>query len=475
MTSLFGAVDLGASSGRVIAGLISNGKLTLQELYRFPNGPITEGDRLVWDFESLFNHVVEGLGKLAEFASERELSVQSIGIDCWAVDYGLVANGKLVQNPSCYRDPRNDQGVALVHSKVPFEKLYASTGLQFLPFNSIYQLAAQQLLDPEALAVAEQALMMPDLIGYFLSGQLATERTNASSTGLLSAKTLEWDEEIAEELGIDPSLFAPLASAGEVVGQVLSEIVPSLAGTKLVLVGSHDTASAVVGIPSATAGTAFLSSGTWSLLGAELDAPILTEESRAANFTNELGVDDRVRYLKNLSGLWLVSESLRHFEENGQPLELTKLLVEAASITSRSRLEVSDPRFIAPGDMPNKINQALLETSQQPFETPAELIAIILHSLAASYASNFETLKRLTGREFSKLHVIGGGSQNALLNQLTADYTNTEVIAGPVEATAIGNILIQARSLGVIQGDLEALRQLILDSDFELKSYLPKG
>jgi len=474
VASLFGAVDLGASSGRVIAGMIEGGKLTLHEMHRFPNGPITEGDRLVWDFESLFSQVVTGLEQLAAFANKKGLSVESIGIDCWAVDYGLVSNGKLIQNPSCYRDPRNELGVEAVHAKVPFERLYASTGLQFLPFNSIYQLARQQLLEPQLLEEAEQALMMPDLIGYFLTGQLATERTNASSTGLLSATSLEWDEEIAEELGIDQTLFAPLASAGEVVGQILSDVVPALAGTNLVLVGSHDTASAVVGVPSTTRGSAFLSSGTWSLLGAELDEPILTEESRAANFTNELGVDDRVRYLKNLSGLWLVSESLRHFEESGQRLELTELLQQAASLSPSSRLEVSDPRFIAPGDMPIKINQALEESGQQPFESPAELIAIILHSLAASYASNFETLKNLTGKSFSKLHVIGGGSQNALLNQLTADYTKTEVIAGPVEATAIGNILIQARSLGVIKGDLEALRQLILDSDFELQIFLPK-
>lgn len=474
MAALFGAVDLGASSGRVMAGIIDSGKLRLQELHRFQNGPVTEGDRLVWDFGNLFSNVLAGLERLAVFANEQKLLVESIGIDCWAVDYGLVAEGKLLQNPSCYRDPKNEQGVQRVHARVPFERLYASTGLQFLPFNSVYQLARQQLLEPHILDAAEHALLIPDLIGYFLTGKIATERTNASSTGLLSAKTLQWDEGIAQDLGIATSLFAPLARAGDVLGGILPTILPALSGTKIVLVGSHDTASAVVGIPSTIRGAAFLSSGTWSLLGAELDQPILTEKSRIANFTNELGVDDRVRYLKNLSGLWLVSESLRYFEEHGQPLELTELLKQASTIKPISYLAVSDPRFISPGDMPPKINQALIEAKQKPFESPADLIAIILHSLAASYATNFQTLIDLTGKSYPTLHIIGGGSQNTLLNQLTADYTKTQVIAGPVEATAIGNVLIQARSLGVVEGELEGLRQLIINSDFELRTFLPK-
>jgi len=474
LSALFGAVDLGASSGRVIAGTLEDSKISLHEIHRFKNSPIPEGERLVWDFAQIFGEIVQGLEKLAVFASSRSMVVESIGIDCWAVDYGLVAKGKLLQNPGCYRDPRNELGVSAVHAKVSFEELYLSTGLQFLPFNSIYQLASQQVVDPRILDSAEHVLMMPDLIGYFLSGEMATERTNASSTGLLSAKKLDWDDQIAQKLDLRLSLFAPLANPGEVLGQVLPEVVHSLAGTNVVLVGSHDTASAVVGVPATSRDCAYLSSGTWSLLGAELDSPVLSEASRQANFTNELGVDNRVRYLKNLSGLWLVSESLRYFESEGEPAELTELLEQASLLNPTARFDVSDPRFISPGDMPIKIQLALAESGQRSFSSKAELIAIILHSLAQSYAENFETLKTLTGMSFSKLHIIGGGSQNSLLNQLTANYTNSEVVAGPVEATAIGNILVQARSAGLLQGNLEQLRQVIQNSNIELQKYFPQ-
>ena len=473
MNALFGAIDLGASSGRVIAGLVSSGKLTLHELHRFPNGPIEEDGRLVWNFTELFDQILIGLGKLSEFSSQHGTSVQSIGIDCWAVDYGLVSDGKLIRNPSCYRDPRHEKGVELVHAKVPFDRLYQSSGLQFLPFNSIYQLTGQQTAEPELVAEADYLLLMPDLIGFFLTGEYAAERTNASSTGLLNAKTLEWDSAIASSLGIDIDLFPKLSNAGETLGTISPKLVPDLAGTKVVLVGSHDTASAVVGVPAATRGTAFLSSGTWSLLGTELDSPILSRESMEANFTNELGVDNRVRYLKNLSGLWLVTESIRHYNESGMNLELSDLLLEAAEIKPTSTLDVSDPRFIAPGQMPTKIATALNESGQEGFETPAELIAIILHSLAQSYAANLSTLEALTGQSFELLHVIGGGSQNALLNQLTADYTGCKVLAGPVESTAIGNILIQARAAGVLSGTLEDLRKVIINSDFDLQEFSP--
>lgn len=473
MNTLFGAIDLGASSGRVIAGLVSSGKLDLQELHRFANGPIEEDGRLVWNFTELFDQILIGLGKLSDFSRQRRTSVQSIGIDCWAVDYGLVSNGKLLRNPSCYRDPRHEKGVELVHSKVPFDKLYQSSGLQFLPFNSIYQLTAQQRSEPELVAEADYLLLMPDLIGLFLTGEHAAERTNASSTGLLNAKTLEWDSAIAGSLGIEMDLFPKLSNAGETLGTILPELVPGLAGTKVVLVGSHDTASAVVGVPAASRGTAFLSSGTWSLLGTELDAPLLSKESMEANFTNELGVDNRVRYLKNLSGLWLVTESIRHYNESGINLELADLLFEAAGIKPTSTLDVSDPRFIAPGQMPTKITAALNESGQDGFETPAELIAIILHSLAQSYAANLSTLEALTGQSFDLLHIIGGGSQNALLNQLTADYTGCKVLAGPVESTAIGNILIQARACDSLSGTLEDLRKVIINSDFDLKEFNP--
>jgi rhamnulokinase len=473
MAALFGAVDLGATSGRVIAGSFAGGKLSLAEVYRFPNNAVEKSDRLVWDFDQLLTGVKRGLRELGARAERLGLDVTSIGIDTWAVDYGLIAKGELIANPSCYRDPQNEVGVQFVHQSISPEQLYQISGLQYLPFNSIYQIARQQQLDNRLFSSAEKLLMLPDLIGYQLTGKLATERTNASSTGLLDARTRNWSQELADELGIDLNLFPALADAGDELGKLKAGFGPRLKNTKVVLVGSHDTASAVVGVPAKESGFAFISSGTWSLLGAELPEPILTEDSRLANFTNELGVDSRVRYLKNLSGLWLLSESLRHYAERGEDYELVPLLKAAAKLTPTQRIDVNDPRFVAPGDMPIKISQQLLASDQKNFESVSELTAIILHSLAESYAENLLTLEQLTSKSYPIIHVIGGGSQNQLLNQLTANYTGREVLAGPVEATAIGNTLIQLRAAGLVEGSLEDLRTVILDSGFELKSFSP--
>lgn len=474
MQKLFAAVDLGASSGRVISGLLSDGNLKLQELHRFPNKAIEREGLLVWDFENLMSEIRAGLVLLNREAEELGLYVQSIGIDTWAVDYGLLKDGELLAPPNCYRDPSNGLGVDSVHSKVSFEELYSISGLQFLPFNSLYQIARQQQTEPGLIESADSIVMLPDLVAYFLTGRLRTERTNASSTGLLDARTRDWNTELATRLGIDLSKFPELADAGSELGPVKGDFGPMLQGAKVVLVGSHDTASAVVGTPSAEPGFAFLSSGTWSLLGAEIAEPILTAESMAANFTNELGVDNRVRYLKNLSGLWLLSESIRDFEQGGQAIDLGVLLDQASGLTPSQRLNVNDPEFISPGDMLAKIRHQL-EASQQPaFSSMPELVAIILHSLAASYAENFDRLQQLTGMQFDSIHLIGGGVQNELLCQLTADYTKTKVIAGPIEATAIGNILIQARAAGAAGSTLESLRRVIAGSDFGMTEFSPR-
>jgi len=474
LITLFGAIDLGAGSGRVMAGEFVDSKLRLQEIHRFPNSPIQVDQKLVWDFDPLFAEIKIGLRKLVDYSIALGVPVSSVAVDSWAVDYGLVADGALLTNPSCYRDPANNVGVAKVHEMAPFETLYASSGIQFLPFNSIYQLARQQVLEPELVARAEHVLLLPDLVGYFLTGKLATERTNASSTGLLCAISKTWDLELASRVGIQIK-FPSLQDAGFELGQLLPGVIDGLEGCKVVLVGSHDTASAVVGVPSGSRSPAFLSSGTWSLLGAEIQSPILTEASRRANFSNELGVDGRVRYLKNLSGLWLLSESIRHFSLIGEPIELADLIAQASKIMPLQRIDVSDPLFMAPGDMPNKIAKHLADTHQPAFENLAELAAIVLHSLARSYAENLLLLEELTGLIFSTLHIIGGGSQNSVLNQLTANYTKRRVVAGPVEATAIGNILIQARAHGILSGDLEQLRKVILDSKFDLQIFLPEN
>lgn len=472
--ALFGAIDIGASSGRVIAGLVSSGGLTVREVHRFSNGPIQRPDLLVWNLTELFSQVRTGLRELGAYGERLGRDVVSVGIDTWAVDYGLVAGGELLDQPACYRDPQNQIGVDQVHSQIDFTQLYGLNGLQFLPFNSLYQIARQQELQPQLWAQAEQLLLLPDLIGYLLTGLSKTERTNASSTGLLDARTREFSPELLERLKIDPSKLAPLADPGDELGKIKDEFGPRMRQTRVVLVGSHDTASAVVGNPAAKPNFAFLSSGTWSLLGAEIADPILSDASREANFSNELGVDGRVRYLKNLSGLWLLSESLRYWQERGESQNLDQLLAQAAELPPVAIIDVADQRFVAPGPMPELISEQLIETNKPTPKSPAEFAAVILHSLAKSYAVAMDQLSELTGLSFDRLHVTGGGSKNELLCQLTADYCQVEVIAGPVEATAIGNLLIQARAFSLTGKTLEDVRAIIRNSDFELSSYLPR-
>lgn len=475
MKTLLGAIDIGASSGRVISAIVEDDRLSMTEVHRFPNSPKQFGDRLIWDLDVLLSQVRYGLRELGARAEKLGLDVKSVGIDTWAVDYGLLKGDQLVSQPNCYRDPQNNLGVRLVHEKVAFSDLYEINGLQFLPFNSLYQLTKHKELFTGEFNSAENIVLLPDLIGYFLTGVLMTERTNASSTGLLDATTKEWSQELAQKLDIDLKMFPPLANAGEELGQLKPEFGPRLSSTTVVLVGSHDTASAVVGVPAIQKNFAFISSGTWSLLGAEIEHPILSAESQTANFTNELGVDNRVRYLKNLSGLWLLSESMRFWNSTGSPQDLQTLLAGARLVDSPAILDLGDPAFITPGDMPLKIARHLESSGQPAPRSPAELVAVILHSLASSYASALSELEKLTGLSFSELHVTGGGSQNGLLCELTAQYCKVDVIAGPVEATAIGNILVQARSAGLTGESLEDLRRIILNSNFQLKTYRAKG
>lgn len=464
MRALFGAIDIGASSGRVMSGLFHEGELSLSEVHRFPNAAIKQDGYLVWDYPQLLSEVRRGLRELGARAEKLNLPVTSIGIDTWAVDFGLMHKGELIQNPYSYREPANDVGVRSIHDSISFPALYELNGLQFLPFNSLYQIERIRKLNPELIARADRLLLLPDLIGYSLTGAMATERTNASSTGLLNVVSRDWDESLLELVGLSKASFAPLRDAGDELGTLRNEFGPRLVGTKVILVGSHDTASAVVGVPATEGNFAFLSSGTWSLLGTELEAPVLSAESREANFTNELGVDGTIRYLKNLSGLWLISESIRDYEQQGARLELAELLTAAERLRPTQVIDVTDSSFMEPGEMVSKISRQLSESGQPSPSTPEELVAIILHSLAKSYAENLGVLERLTGQKFKSLCVIGGGSQNQLLNALTAEYSGVEVLAGPVEATAIGNLLIQLRASGHVSGTLSQLRELIAKS-----------
>lgn len=475
MEAIFGAIDLGASSGRVIAGVFRDGRLSLREVYRFVNQPTRKAERLVWDFDLLFAEIKRGLRELGATAERLGKDVTSIAIDTWAVDYGLIKNGRLLAPTNCYRDPINQVGVERVHNQIPFSDLYSITGIQYLQFNTIYQLARQMELEEDLLHQADHIVMLPDLIGYFLTGELATERTNASSTGLVDVKSKGWSKKIVEKSGLPVEKFPQLRDAGETLGQLKPQFGRRLQNCKVVLVGSHDTASAVAAVPATRPHFAYLSSGTWSLLGTELDNPILTAESRTHNFTNELGVHNKVRFLKNLSGLWLLNESVRHWEHQGHAAKLSRLLDQVSQMAPKAFLDVSDTNLIAPGDMPQRIVRQLELSGQELPQNPAEIATVILHSLARSYGENLELLSELTGFAFENIHLIGGGSQNGLLCQLTANYSGKAVEAGPVEATAIGNILIQAQSAGLVGPTLQDIRTKIRESDFPLRTYTPKG
>jgi rhamnulokinase len=454
------AVDLGAASGRVIVGHAAPKTLSIEEVHRFPNEPVKLPDGIHWDSLAIYREVLIGLGR----ASVRAPEIASVGVDSWAIDYGLLdRDGRLLGNPYAYRDPRGSRGAEIVHSRLSRAELYSRTGVQFLPFNTIYQLAAS--IGSAELDAAATVLLIPDLIGYWLAGVKAAETTNASTTGLLEVAASTWATDVVELVGLPRRILPDLRSAGERAGLLRPDVVEETglrASTALTLVGSHDTASAVVGVPAADDRFAYVSCGTWALVGLELDGPILTEASRVANFTNERGVDGRIRYLRNVTGLWLLQESMRTWERSGEPQNLGALVSAAAELGVGGPLvDPDDPVFLAPGDMPTRIAAACRASDQVVPETRAELVRCILDSLAAAFARTLRDAVRLSHRDVRVVHLVGGGSQNDLLCQLTADATGLPIIAGPAEATAIGNVVVQARAIGSIDGGIETLRDLV--------------
>jgi rhamnulokinase len=452
MTS-YAAVDLGASSGRVIVGRVTPSTVELSEAYRFANEPVRLPDGLHWDILRLYRGILHGLSRAGE--------VRSFGIDSWAVDYGLLdESGALLGLPYHYRDGRT----ADVTSPVGDDELYARTGLARLPFNTIYQLLAE----PHArLSAARTLLMVPDLLGYWLTGQSGAERTNASTTGLYDVVAGDWCRPLIGALGLRPELFPPLREPGAPVGTPLPHT-----GLRppLVAVGSHDTASAVVAVPASTDNFAYISCGTWSLAGVELGAPVLSEAGRTANFTNEVGIDATIRYLRNVMGLWLLQECQRGWAEP----DTAALLAAAAAATPFAALvDPDDPSFLPPGDMPARIDAYCARTGQRPPAQRAGYVRCILESLAIAHRATVREAARLAGRHVELVHLVGGGARNALLCQLTADACGLPVVAGPAEATALGNILVQARADGGPQ-DLAAMRELVARSQV-LHRYEPRG
>ncbi|HEU0237046.1 MAG TPA: rhamnulokinase family protein [Candidatus Limnocylindrales bacterium] len=454
------AIDLGASSVRVLVARVGPGQLAVEEVHRARNEPVALPDGLHWDVLRLHHEVVAGLRLAARAADE----IAGIAVDGWGIDYALLdEDGSLLANPYHHRDPRHGRGVDIVHAAMEPRRLYERTGTQFLPFNTLYQLAAGQ--GHAAFDRARTVLLIPDLIGFWLCGVVAAERTNASTTGLLDVRTRSWAPDVLGAAGVSPSWLAPLCDAGEAAGPIRPAIASETGLSPRVEVGhvgSHDTASAVVAMPAVDDRVAFISCGTWSLVGIELSAPLVTEAGRVANFTNELGVDGRVRYLRNVMGLWLLQESLRAWERGGEPEDLGRLLAAAAALPAGGPvIDPDDPILLAPGDMPERIRDLCRRSGQPAPSSRAALARCVLDSLAAAYARAIADATRLTGRDVRAIHLVGGGARNELLCQLTADATGLPVVAGPVEATAIGNALVQARRLGFARGDLDALRALV--------------
>jgi rhamnulokinase len=494
-TGAVAAIDLGASSGRVMLGHVGPNELRLRPVARFPNTPVRTIDGLHWDILDLYRNVLAGL----RAAVREEPGLRSAAVDSWAVDYALLAGQRMLGNPFHYRDERTAAGVDATHALITPAELYARNGLQFLPFNTLYQLAAERRSG--GLDRADTLLLIPDLLGFWLTGVCVAERTNASTTGLLTVSANrvpdsgfalrtglahgtgrglehgtgqgpahgsghgDWDDALIARLGLPRSIFPRLVDAGTRIGPVLPGVaheIGAVAGIDVVAAGSHDTASAVVAVPMLDENSAYISAGTWSLVGVELDAPVLSEAGRAANFTNEAGVDGRVRYLRNVMGLWLLSESLRSWERAGMAVALPTLLERAAQLTGPVPVfDVDDPAFLTPGDLPARIRAHCATHGLAVPDSPAVLVRSIVESLATAYARTLRDVGELSGRDLRTVHIVGGGSQNELLCQLTADLTGLPVLAGPAEATAIGNVLVQARAHGLASGSLESLRMLV--------------
>jgi rhamnulokinase len=461
------AIDLGASSGRVIAGRVGAGTLDVLQVHRFPNVPVSVLGRLHWDILRLFGDILDGVRAVAD-----EAELDSIGIDSWGVDYGLIAaDGELLGNPVHYRDSQGQAAMPGVLARIPAGELYAITGIQQLPINTIYQLAATA--GTPALSVAASLLLIPDLVAYWLTGNAGAEVTNASTTQFLDVQTRTWATPVMERIGIPPRLFPPLRQPGELIGVVRPDAgaAPSI---PVISVASHDTASAVVAVPARSTDFAYISCGTWSLAGVELGQPVLSEASRKANFTNEAGIDGTIRYLRNVMGLWLLQECTRTWTAQGLRIDQDQLAADAARETPlRFVVDADDPAFLPPGNMPARIGAACAVTGQPRPETPAEITRCILDSLALAHRRAITEAQELSGHKAAVIHLVGGGARNPVLCQLTADACDLPVIAGPAEATGIGNVLVQARALRTGPGDLDAMRALVRDSQ-PLRRYQPR-
>jgi len=470
----FLAFDLGAESGRAILGQFDGQRLQLSEVHRFLNGPVRLPDGLHWDVLRLWSEIKRGLGLAAKAYGE---SLVSLGLDTWGVDFGLLAaDDTLLGNPYHYRDSRTDGMLEEAFRRVSRSEIFERTGIQFMQLNSLYQLLAMARANSPALAVAKTFLNTPDLFNFWLTGCKASEFTIATTSQCYDPRAGDWARDMLEKLGIPGHIFRQIVPPGTVLDSLQSSVAEETGCKPISVVApaTHDTGSAVAAVPVADGDYIYLSSGTWSLMGVEVNEPVITEQSLACNFTNEGGVQGTFRLLKNIMGLWLVQECRREWARAGESYsydDLTQMAVEAPAFGPM--VSPSDPRFLSPGDMPGRIRAFCGATGQRVPEAKGEVVRCALESLALEYRWVAERLDELTGCRLPTVHIIGGGSQNRLLNQFAADATGRTVITGPVEATAIGNVLVQALALGYISS-LEEGRAIVRRS-FEVEVFEPRG
>ncbi len=463
------ACDLGADSGRLILGTLDNGKVALEELHRFPTGATKVAGALHWDFDRLLNELKNGLKK----AAAKNLPIASISTDSWGVDYVIYDDRGLPMLPVwCYRDSRTAQGVGTVKAKVEWPVIFAETGIQFMGLNTIYQIATEPA---DRLAKAKQILLIGDAFNFFCSGVARNEVSLASTTQLYNPVPKRWSKRLFTALGLREDLFAPICPSGTKLGPMKKNLAAEVGLPQIEVVAScsHDTGAAVAAVPGSGENWAYLSSGTWSLMGVEWPQPVINDQSRALGFTNEIGYGGSVRLLKNIVGLWLIQESRRHWNKSGKKQEfagLEKLAAAAAPFVSL--INPDDARFLSPDDMPGKIADFCRETGQP---VPADIgacVRCIYESLALFYRVTLRRTERLIGKKIERLHIVGGGSKDATLNQFTANALKIPVLAGPTECAALGNILVQAIALGHVESH-EAAREIVRNS-FELKTFTPE-
>ncbi len=471
MTKKVLAIDFGASSGRAIIGTFDGEKIALEEIHRFSNDPVKVGDTVYWDVLRLFHEIKQGLIKAGQAGG-----FDSVGIDTWGVDFGLIDKyGQLIENPVHYRDERTKGLIEECAETVPNSEFYSRTGIQFMELNTVYQLASLKKYRPYMFDRADKLLFMPDLFGYLLTGKKTTEYSIATTSQMIDLKTKKWASDLLDRLGIPSSLLCEISPSGSVLGEIREDICEEcgIDPVNVISVCGHDTQSAITAVPCESGDFAFLSSGTWSLFGTELDAPIVNEKSIAMNVTNEGGYGESTGFLKNIIGLWLIQESRRHWNRHGNDYsyaDLEKLALEAEPF--KCFIDPDAPEFVPHGNIPGRVREYCKKTGQPVPETVGEIMRCIYESLALKYRLTLDKLEDCTGKTYPAIHVIGGGTKDTLLCRLTACSTGRKVIAGPVEATVLGNIAVQLMSCGAI-GSIAEARKIIGRSEKTVE-YLPQ-